>query len=135
MFLLFSKILGRLVYNRLYQYLLQHNFLYEKKNEFQASNSTEHAVIQIISKILDAYNENRYTLGIFIDLSKAFNIVDHDTLFKKLDMDGIKRKSLKWFRSYIINRKEFIKYRDQNTNLEGLRCGVLLRCNCFFSYL
>ena len=100
-----------------------------------ASNSTEHAVIQIISKILDAYNENRYTLGIFIDLSKAFNIVDHDTLFKKLDMDGIKRKSLKWFRSYIINRKEFIKYRDQNTNLEGLRCGVLLRCNCFFSYL
>ena len=77
----------------------------KKKNEFQASNSTEHAVIQIISKILDAYNENRYTLGIFIDLSKAFNIVDHDILFKKLDMDGIKRKSLKWFRSYIINRK------------------------------
>ena len=61
------------MYNRLYKYLLQNNILYEKQFEFQASNSTEQAVIQIISQMLDACNENKYTLGIFIDLSKAFD--------------------------------------------------------------
>ena len=61
------------MYNRLYKYLLQNNILYEKQFEFQASNSTEQAVIQIISQMLDAFNENKYTLGIFIDLSKAFD--------------------------------------------------------------
>ena len=55
----------------------------------------EHAVIQLISKILDAFNENKYTLGIFIYLSKAFDTVDHGILLEKLDIYGIKRKSLK----------------------------------------
>ena len=112
------------MYNRLYKYLLQNNIFYEKQFGFQASNSTEHAVIQLISQILDAFNENKYTLGIFIDLSKAFDTVDHNILLKKLDMYGIKGKNLKWFHSYLTNRKQFIKCRDQNTDLEVLRCGV-----------
>ena len=78
------------MYNRLHEYLLQNNLLYEKQFGFQASNSTEHAVMQLISKILDAFNENKYTLSIFIDLSKAFDTEDHDILLKKLDMYGIK---------------------------------------------
>ena len=59
-----------------------------------------------------------------MDLSKAFDTVDHDILLKKLDMYGIKGINLKWFHSYLTNRKQFIKYRDQNTDLEILRCGV-----------
>ena len=78
------------MYNRLHKYLVQNNLLYEKQFGFQASNSTEHAVMQLISKILDAFNENKYTLSIFIDLSKAFDTEDHDILLKKLDMYGIK---------------------------------------------
>ena len=112
------------MYNRLYKYLLQNNLFYEKQFGFQASNSTEHAVIQLISQILDAFNENKYTLGIFIDLSKAFDTVDHNILLKKLDMYGIKGKNLKWFHSYLTNRKQFIKCHDQNTDLEVLQCGV-----------
>ena len=108
------------MYNRLYKYLLQNNLFYEKQFGFQASNSTEHAVIQLISQILDAFNENKYTLGIFIDLSKAFDTVDHNILLKKLDMHGIKGKNLKWFHSYLTNRKQFIKCRDQDNDLEVL---------------
>ena len=73
---------------------------------------------------MDAFNESKYTLGIFIDLSKAFDTVDHNILLKKLDMYGIKGKNLKWFHSYLTNRKQFIKCRDQNTDLDVLRCGV-----------
>ena len=51
----FSKLLVRLMYNRFYKCLLQNNLLYEKQFGFQASNSTEHAVIQLISQILDAF--------------------------------------------------------------------------------
>ena len=79
---------------------------------FQTSNSTEHAVIELISKILDVFNENKYTLGIFIDLSKTCDAVDHDLHFKKLDRYGIKGESLKWCHSYLTNRKQFMKYRD-----------------------
>ena len=64
------------MYNRRYKYLLQNKFLYEKQFGFQASNSTEHAII--LSKIVDVFNENKYALGIFIDLSKAFDTIDHD---------------------------------------------------------
>ena len=112
------------MYNRLYKNLLQNNLSYEKQFGFQASNSTEHAVIELISQILDAFNENKYALGIFIDLSKVFDTVDHNILLKKLDMYGIKGKNLKWFHSYLTNIKQFIKCRDQNTDLEFLRCGV-----------
>ena len=59
---------------------------------FQALNSSEHAVIQLISKILDAFNESKYTLDIFIDLIKAFDTEDHEILLKKLDMYSIKEK-------------------------------------------
>ena len=80
----------------------------------------EDAVIQLISQVLDAFNEKKYTLGIFIDLSKEFNTADHNILLKKLNMYGIKGKNLIWFHSYLTNRKQFIKCRDQNTNLEVL---------------
>ena len=73
---------------------------------------------------MDASNENKYTLGIFIDLSKTFDTVDHDIFLNKLDMYGIKGKNLKWFHSCLTNRKQFIKCRDQNTDSEVLRCGV-----------
>ena len=77
------KLLERLIYNRIYKYLLQNNFPYEKQFGFQASDSMEHAVIQLISKILDDFNDNKYTPGMFIDLSKAFDTEDHDILLKK----------------------------------------------------
>ena len=127
-----------LLFNRPYKYLLKKNIIYQKKVGLQASNSTEHVFIHLISKILDAFNENKYTPGIFIDLSKVSDIVGRDILLKKLDIYGIKEKNVKWFHSYLRNRKQFIKYHDQNINLEAWPCGVAL-CSklnhCFFSYL
>ena len=77
-----------------------------------------------------------------MDLSKAFDTVDHDILLKKLDMYSVKGKNLKWFHRYLTNRKQFIKCRDENTDLEVLRCGVVqgsilgpLRFILFVNYL
>ena len=65
---------------------------------------------------MDASNENKYTLGIFIDLSKTFDTVDHNILLKKLDIYGIKGKNLKFFHSYLSNTRQFIKCHEQNTD-------------------
>ena len=103
------------MYNRLYKYLSDNNYLYERQFGFQAAHTTEHAVIQLISHILQAFNENDHTVGIFIDLSKA---VDYHLLLQKLELYGIKNNNLKWFQSYLSSRKQFIKFNSESTNLE-----------------
>ena len=80
----FSKLLEKIMYNRLYKYLSGNNYLYEEQFGFQAAHSTEHAVNQLISQILQAFNENDHITGTFIDLSKAFDTVDHHLLLQKL---------------------------------------------------
>ena len=69
---------------------------------------------------MDAFNESKYTLGIFIDLSKAFDTVDHEILLKKSDMYSIKGKNFKWFHSCLTNRKQFLKYCDQKLDVHQL---------------
>ena len=64
-------------------------------------------MIQLISQILQAFKENDHTIGIFIELSKAFDTVNHHLLLQKLELYGIKYNNLKWFQSYLSNRKQF----------------------------
>ena len=107
----FSKILDIIMYNRLYSYLNDNNLFLQKHFGFREDHSTNHAHIQLINNICDSFNQNKYTLGVFVDLSKAFDTVDHNILLKKLSLYGIKNNNLKWFSSYLSNRKQFIKGR------------------------
>ena len=86
----FSKILERIMYNRVYTYLQETEILHRKQFEFQSAHSTDHAIIQMFDQIYENLEENKYTLGVFIDLSKAFHSVDHKILLSKLEIDGIK---------------------------------------------
>ena len=122
----FSKILERIMYNRLYSYLIQNNLLFEKQFGFRAGHSTEHALVQLIDQICDSFNNNHYTLGVFIDLSKAFDTVDHDILLKKLQIYGLQNNVLNWFKSYLTKRKQFIEYDNikSRTKFLDIKCGV-----------
>ena len=110
--------------NRLYKYLSKNNYLYGKQFGFQAAHSTDHAVIQLISQILETFIENDHTIGIFIDLSKAFGTIDHHLLLQKLELYRIKNNNLKWFQSYLSDRKQFIKFNNESTNLELIRYSI-----------
>ena len=81
-------------------------------------------MIQLTSQILQAFNENDHTIGIFIDLSKPFDTVDHHLLLQKLELYGFKNNNLKLFQSYLSDRKQFIKFSNGRTNLEIIRCDI-----------
>ena len=91
----FSKILEKIMYNRVYKYL-------KKQFGFREGHSTSHAIVNLVSNIYNSFNENKFTLGVFIDLSKAFYTVNHNILLNKLSLYGIKNNSLKWFSSHLF---------------------------------
>ena len=120
----FSKILEKIMYNRLYKYLTDSSILYKKQFGFQEGHSSEHAIVQLVDQIRSSFESKQYTLGVFVDLSKAFDTVNHKILISKLENYGIRGENLLWFISYLTNGTEFIKYNNLNTSFQKIVCGV-----------
>ena len=99
----------RITYNKLYKHLPKNNLLFDKEFGFREGHSIDHALIELRNRIQDSYNENKYTLGVFIYLSKVFDIVNHNTLLKKLKLYDTENKHLKWFTSYFSRRNQWIE--------------------------
>ena len=77
-----------------------------------------------MNQITETFSQGKYALGIFIDLSKAFDTVNHNILLEKLKAYGIQPENLKWFRSYLSKRKQFISYNDLKTEMKIVKCGT-----------
>ena len=120
----FSKILERILYNRTYEYFNNNKLLYNKQFGFQSNNSTEHAILQLVDDVSNGFDNGEFTLGVFIDLSKAFDTVDHNILLKKLKLYGITGTYHDWFTSYLQERKQFVSINDKSTIHKNIKCGV-----------
>ena len=103
--------------------IVDQNILYNKQFGFQ--NSTEHAIEQLLDQIYEAFEKNEYTLGVFIDLSKAFDTVDNSILLRKLELYGITDRNYAWIKSYLSNHLQYIQI-DENSRTEFcvVKCGV-----------
>ena len=66
---------------------------------------------------------NEFTIGVFIDLSKAFDTDDHQILLKKLIHYGVSGNNIHLFESYLTNRKQFLSFNNKNTNFANITCG------------
>ena len=86
----FSKLLQRIMCNRLFKYHSENSILCEKQFGFQTSHSTQHAILLLINQLYQSFDESKFTLGIFIDLSKAFDTVDHKIITKSLSCIELK---------------------------------------------
>ena len=95
------------MYNRLYNYLNENEILNDKEFGFWAEHSTEHAILELIDQVINAFDNNNFVLAVFINLSEASDTVDHNILLQKLSMYGVKGNNLKWFISYLSNRKQY----------------------------
>ena len=103
-----SKIIEKLVCKRLYHYLTANSLLYDLQFGFQAGKSTVHPLIHILNYITKAINKNEFVISVFLDFQKAFDLVDHPILLKKLSKLGIRNIELKWFENYLKDRKQFV---------------------------
>ena len=120
----FSKILERLMHSRLIEFLNKHDILYRYQFGFRENHSTNHALTYLIDKICTAYEHKKSSLGVFIDLSKAFDTIDHDILLRKLAHYGIRGKAQEWFKSYLCKRTQFVCYDGVMSDCGKIICGV-----------
>ena len=120
----FSKILEKLFDLKLDNFIEKHNILADEQYGFRKSRSTSMAITHLIENLTDANEEKKFTAGVFIDLKKAFDTIDHSLLLKKLDHYGIRGVPNDWLKSYLSNRKQFVSFDDFNSNLMNISCGV-----------
>ena len=104
---------------------MNNDLLLENQFGFQINNSNEHAILQFTRDIAQNFDISKFTLGVFIDLSKAFDTVDHQILLKKLKHYGVNEKTLAWLRSYLFQRKQYIENSNDIKYLLEIDCGVL----------
>ena len=101
-----SKILEKLVYRRLVSFLNQQNFFHKYQFGFRKNHSTNHATTLLVENITRAFEEKQATIGIFLDLSKAFDTIDYKILMSKLQHYGVRGLPLQLLHSYLSNRSQ-----------------------------
>ena len=119
-----SKVLEKLVHKRLYNFLQSKSIFYTSQYGFRHKHSTIHAVQEFVDHTLQAFENKNSTVGVFLDLSKAFDTIDHNILLSKLEWYGVRGIALDWFRSYLNDRKQFVQYNNHKSFTSSIPCGV-----------
>ena len=119
-----DKIFEKLVHSRVTNFLEQHNSIFMYQFGFRNKHSTNHALINLTEKIRRNCDKNLYTCGIFIDLQKAFDTVDHKILLSKLEHYGIRGIQNNWFKSYLSNRQQFVFASGTKSTFLEIKHGV-----------
>ena len=119
-----SKVCERAAYNQLTSYLLEKERLTQQQSGNKKWHSTETSVIQTTDAILNAIDKKKLTATVFLDMSKAFDSIDHELLISKLEDVGVSNATLLWFRSYLSNRKQVVKIHSTKSELLPVVSGV-----------
>jgi len=121
---LFSKFFEKLMYERLSNFITKANILFPSQHGFQSGHSTFMPLLSMQDKISNAIENNEYSLGVFLDLAKAFDTVDHSILLKKLSVYGIRGTQLDWFASYFENRMQLVCCNGVFSTMRAINFGV-----------
>ena len=112
------------MYSRLEIFINKHSILCNNQFGFRENHSTHMALLDIIDSITQHLDNRCYTLGVFIDLSKAFDTIDHNILLHKLENYGIRGTALSWFQSYLSNRMQMVDIDLEISSQKFITCGV-----------
>ena len=99
-----AKVLERIIYNHLYDYLQTNKLLSKFQSEFRRFHSTATSLLDATMEWLTNMDSSKINSVVFLDLSKAFDTVDHSILLRKLCLYGLSVSTLKWFKSYLTDR-------------------------------
>ena len=120
----FNKIFEKLLCKRLVKFLEVNRILFECQYGFRKLYSTTLALIEFTDNIIEFRDEGQYCMSIFVDLTKAFDIVDHEILLNKLDRHGIRGHANRFFRSYLSDRHQYTVINGVNSTLKYISYGV-----------
>ena len=114
------------MFNKVSQFLNLSNLFYKHQYGFRASHSTIHPIIHLLNHCAESTNHSNpeYTLAIFCDLSKAFDVISHDILLSKLNSYGIRGIANQWFNSYLSNRYQYVEIDGHKSAYSEINCGV-----------
>ena len=112
------------MYLRLKTFLAENKILNNNQFGFRPGLNTSDAIVEFLEHAYTSIDEKKHLIAIFLDLSKAFDTIDHEILLEKLKHIGIKDMSLKWFHSYIVERKQFVVANSHKSGIKSLRYGV-----------
>ena len=119
-----SKLIEKIVHNRIYQFLEQNNILDEKQGGFRPNYSTCNSTASFINDIYTAMNDNNILIATYIDAMKAFDTVNHDIILKKAEKYGIVGQVLDWLTNYLRDRFQCTLANNTVSNTEPVTCGV-----------
>ena len=119
-----SKVIERVMHSQVEKYFSENNLFFENQYGFRKSHSTELSALELINRVLTCMDNREIPLAIFIDLSKAFDTIDHKILLSKLHYYGIKHGAWKLFESYLHNRKQFVSLDNHDSSLSTIKMGV-----------
>ena len=119
-----SKVFERVVFNQLYSYFDENGLFYRSQYGFRKGHSTQFACVEFVDKMLQELDKKKIPITIFIDLSKAFDTLNHDIMLHKLSHYGVCGNTLQWFGSYLSNRKQYVDFESSNSTSLPLSTGV-----------
>ena len=119
-----SKIMERILYNQIYNYLTTFGLLSNSQFGFRKSHSTATALLECTNEWYVNLDRKLFNLVVFIDLKKAFDTVDHQILFKKLQHYGIKGQAHSLLKSYLTNRSQKCQLNGFVSSEQPIKCGV-----------
>lgn len=130
----FSKIFEKAFLLRLNSFLDRYDILTSRQYGFRKSRSTQDAIVSFYNKILDSFDKHQKSAGIFFDLSKAFDTINHKLLLQKLNAYGIRGSALEWLKSYLSGRTQSVQiikngniFRSESVNITtGVPQGSIL---------
>jgi len=112
------------MYNRLVDFLNQSNQIYTRQFGFRKAHSTANTLINIVERIRESLDKGEFACGVFVDLQKAFDTVDHKILLHKLCHYGIRGPVNQWFKSYLSNRYQYVAIKNSKSILKLIIHGV-----------
>ena len=119
-----SKILERCIFNQLMSYFTNNNMISSKQYGFRPGFTTSHCLIDLIEEITSSLDKGLYVVSSFLDLSKAFDTVNHQILLNKLKYYGLQQSEYNWFQSYLSNRKQQVHANGVASDTRFISTGV-----------
>jgi hypothetical protein len=119
-----SKIIEKVMFSQLYEYLDKNKLLCPQQFGFRPHHSTELAALQLVDILVKEMDNGNKPISIYLDLSKAFDTLDHDILLEKLRHYGVTGVELNLFHSYLTGRKQYVHYKNARSTVANVITGV-----------